>query len=956
MNQAICATRLGLTCLVVASGVLTVLTPGSASGAGQTVTGLVFRDYDADGVQDAGEPGVGGVSVQGFIGVGAPADPAIGPTSAQVASSQVASSVSGSTGAYALAIPAGAVPVGGSVRVEFSLPSTPALKHLRPGVMPAGGQTDVQFVSIPPAPGETIDWAVQNPNDYCGSVAETRLVTNCWKFGDQSRGRIALGSFLANKKGISIDPTSKVSTEVRLEATETEIGTTYGLGLNRGNRMLFSGAYVRRHAGVLRDSTDRTRGVGVVYAQHLPVSGAQGSVNPAPWVDLNALFPSTLPAGRDTHPDGPSPAFGGYPGADTNDPTLLASYLQWFYDVDTWTSVNKIGLGDVEVTEDSKYLFVVSLADRHVNRMSAWNKPASAGDVARIATPLIAGCAVDSRPFALAFSDGVGYLGVTCTAETSQKGSDLRAFVYSFDPEALDSFTEVLNVDLSYKRAAVGTSARPSDQWVPWSDEFEPMLMGNQVISQEPLLSAISIVDNEMVLGLRNRIGDRLGADEGHPYPTPNNKSEVYKQEYGLRGSILLGCRTGGVWKLESAGRCNTQIEHHGNDLDGPGGKRFFERRSDETMGGLTRVRSWQRVDTTMMDPNGEFQGGTSKFWMGPTGSVGGEFDPFTIEKDFTSTGAENNRSHLFGKSNGLGDLEALCDMAPIEVGNRVWHDTNDNGIQDPDEAGIAGVSVRLVGPNGQTADVTTDADGGYLFSSARSSADSSVGRTYAVPFLRLDNSAWGSDVRAVKVTVRPGQPTLPLNTGPKMTFASAGTRADSNFTDANAAATWFTTGDIILDEPGVTRHDIDLGFGSTPLVPSPKFSISGSAWREAVANGVRGDAGETPATLRIDLVTQAGVLVSSAGVTDEYTFTELSAGIYRVRFTIQTATDVFSPGCVGTNRAIDSDACSITTSVGLTNFLVLDDSVPLVAATGLRQVTNIDAAITRLDGDLPPT
>ncbi len=44
-----------------------------------------------------------------------------------------------------------------------------------------------------------------------------------------------------------------------------------------------------------------------------------------------------------------------------------------------------------------------------------------------------------------------------------------------------------------------------------------------------------------------------------------------------------------------------------------------------------------------------------------------------------------------------MGDIELMCDPAPIEIGNRVWNDTDQDGVQDPGEAAIAGVSVQLV-------------------------------------------------------------------------------------------------------------------------------------------------------------------------------------------------------------------------------------------------------------------
>lgn len=73
-----------------------------------------------------------------------------------------------------------------------------------------------------------------------------------------------------------------------------------------------------------------------------------------------------------------------------------------------------------------------------------------------------------------------------------------------------------------------------------------------------------------------------------------------------------------------------------------------------------------------------------------------------------------------FGKANGLGDLEALCNAAPIEIGNRVWSDTTKNGRQDPGEPGIANVTLGLYDSTGALiAQVDTDSNGNFIFSSA---------------------------------------------------------------------------------------------------------------------------------------------------------------------------------------------------------------------------------------------
>src|SRR5262249_10940067 len=81
-----------------------------------------------------------------------------------------------------------------------------------------------------------------------------------------------------------------------------------------------------------------------------------------------------------------------------------------------------------------------------------------------------------------------------------------------------------------------------------------------------------------------------------------------------------------------------------------------------------------------------------------------------------------------FGKSNGLGDLEAICAAAPIEIGNRIWLDMDGDGIQDANEQGVPGVTVQLCAPDGSPiGTAVTDANGNYYFSSATGAGSSSA-------------------------------------------------------------------------------------------------------------------------------------------------------------------------------------------------------------------------------------
>jgi hypothetical protein len=57
---------------------------------------------------------------------------------------------------------------------------------------------------------------------------------------------------------------------------------------------------------------------------------------------------------------------------------------------------------------------------------------------------------------------------------------------------------------------------------------------------------------------------------------------------------------------------------------------------------------------------------------------------------------------------------QPLLQTDPI-LGNRVWHDKNQNGVQDPREGGIGGICVNLLDANGNPIDQTTTDSNGYF-------------------------------------------------------------------------------------------------------------------------------------------------------------------------------------------------------------------------------------------------
>jgi uncharacterized repeat protein (TIGR01451 family) len=212
-------------------------------------------------------------------------------------------------------------------------------------------------------------------------------------------------------------------------------------------------------------------------------------------------------------------------------------------------------------------------------------------------------------------------------------------------------------------------------------------------------------------------------------------------------------------------------------------------------------------------------------------------------------------------------------------VGDRVWLDTNANGIQDTNETGIENVTVNLLdgngNPTGQT--TTTDSDGYYLF-------EGLSGLSYRVEFVIPD-----------------GFLVSPMNTG-----SDVGT-------DSDADPTTGVTGSVELG-PGDVDRTLDVGL----FQPS---SLGDFVWFDADDDGVQ-DADEAPVVgLAVRLLGADGSEVAST-VTDDagaYLFDALIPGDYIVEFDLLDG-HRFSPQAAGADIELDSN----TTASGTTSIIEL--------------------------------
>ena len=193
--------------------------------------------------------------------------------------------------------------------------------------------------------------------------------------------------------------------------------------------------------------------------------------------------------------------------------------------------------------------------------------------------------------------------------------------------------------------------------------------------------------------------------------------------------------------------------------------------------------------------------------------SVGGT----TVQ--FPGVGQTTVNLGVFAKSNGYGELEALTAYEFVEIGDRVWVDTNGNGIQDPGEPGIAGVTVGLRDQfNGDTIvlTTTTDTNGYYLFKSVPGVYNIQTNLTYSVV---VDSK----DAKLAGYTLTKGQ------------AASRGIDSDPIGLDANGLA----IAPVGLRGPAENDHTYD--FGWIPPVVVKKGGLGDRVWVDTNCNGIQG-------------------------------------------------------------------------------------------------------------------
>ena len=753
------------------------LADNATLGAG-IVTGRVFRDYNANGSRNDNEPGISNVTVSALSATGV-----------------AATTTTAASGYYRFDATAGLT---GNVRVEFTLPTDNSLSYLHAA---AGGQSTVQFVNVT-AGVANVDVGFYDSVDYCQANPQV-AVTNF--FDSQYNGAAAAKSALLrlpyNASGHDFTTTNPVARTAAFQGVDLtrldQLGAIYGVAWQRTTNRIYLGAYHKRYSGFGPNGPD------AIYQ-----TNAAGTVTGV--IELDSLLGIANSAGSDAHDFAPSS------GVVYDIGSGNASY----------DGVGKRSFGDLEFSSDMSTLYVVNLFDRKIYAINvssgntatatltkSWNAPDATG-------------ANRHRPFALAWSEGKLWVG-----SVDDNGSN--AYVHSLDP-AGTTFTLKLTVPLNYTRQNwidSLTVSRPAT-WRGWAANPTTLAYatdGTEIAYPQPMLTDLAFTHDSMILGFRDRMGDQGGADK-YFYPGLTTKSWT-----DAAGDILRACSGTAGYVVETglAGACANPTAAEGRSSGGPAGYEYYfwdiwedtnvwnpstmngAFHWETAQGALVQLAGKSSVLTTAMDPFDDFGGGLLKLDHA-TGKREGVIAPsltaiptvggYTIyDTGQFISGYPPVIDHTFAKANGLGDIEALCDPAPLEIGNRVWVDSDYDGIQDPGEAGLAGVTVQLYAPDGTTlvATAVTDAQGEYYFS-ADTTRTSTSSRIYNLTTLLYNTTGYLVRIGATQSALTNYQLTL--------NDRSSGTNSDLRDADGVLSGTnvqaAVTTGVL-----GANDHTVDFGF-----------------------------------------------------------------------------------------------------------------------------------------------
>ncbi|HEX2865862.1 MAG TPA: SdrD B-like domain-containing protein [Ignavibacteriales bacterium] len=269
---------------------------------------------------------------------------------------------------------------------------------------------------------------------------------------------------------------------------------------------------------------------------------------------------------------------------------------------------------------------------------------------------------------------------------------------------------------------------------------------------------------------------------------------------------------------------------------------------------------------------SGKFAGKTvSEFLALANRALGGEAISGYTYSDFNDAATKINENFDNGTAD-EGFLTCPSTPKPVSLGDKVWLDSDMDGIQASTEEGIENITVQLYDCSGAfIKETTTDLNGNYYFKN-----------------------------------LNPGDYKVKFVLPEEYLFTKKDMGSDEKDSDADLT-TGFTSCYTLAS--GDNNCTVDAGIYEKPA--PAKASIGNLVWNDLNQNGIQDNGEQGIANVTVELYTCSGTLVSTTTTNSNgiYGFTGLNAGDYKVKF-ILPASYTFSPkDASAANDETDSDA-----------------------------------------------
>jgi uncharacterized repeat protein (TIGR01451 family) len=634
-----------------------------------------------------------------------------------------------------------------------------------------------------------------------------------------------------------------------------EVGAVWGLGVQDRTGDVFTSAALRRHNDLGPD------GLGAIYK------------NNTAWADLDGAEDGTFgTVTREILAEDPgTPELESYMNLEGAPSTPSGAAGDPSHDFDAYGKVGMVGIGGLDVGPDDDELFFVNLASREL-----WSIGVNADGTADLVSagsvggePWLSQSCVngEARAWAVKTWQAQVHVGVVCTGELGGVQADLTAHMYAFDPAAGTWSGDLLAaMSLAYPKDCSFTFAGTwgCGGWLPWhSDALTisgPVAFAGRQIPDgpTPILSdfAFDPLDGSVVLSFL----DRSGLQMAHDY-LPYSTTLTF---YVAGGDIVKAAWNGSGYTPNTAAP-----EFYDDEFQG-GSDRY----TDSTWGSVATFVSDVPGERHVMTPGPKAEAPLEGLHVFDQ-DTGLELTTHEIGVLPSPFGSGNN-----GKSLALGEIDG-AECGDIAIGNRVWLDSDGDGIQGAGELGIAGVTVAVyTDPDG----VPNSGDEVFVASKA-----TDVSGNYE--FYSTDGLEPHSDyMLVIAAGDAPG--------GMAITTADALANADDHGdSDGSLASGGVFDGAIVAaaasGAPGENDFSYDFGF-------VPAVSIGSFVWDDLDADGLQdaGEPGIDGATVELLVDDGSGTFVPAVdvlgasvaaivtGADGLYRFDGLPEGDYRVRVT----------------------------------------------------------------------